>query len=752
MANSMFRRKTIDSILKDSEKGDGEVHAHGLKRVLTVRDLTFFGIAAILGAGSFSSLGGAVFNGGPGVVLLFVITAIACAFTAFCYSEFASRIPVAGSAYTYAYASFGELFAWVIGWALIMEYSIGNIYVAFSWSDYFTSFLGKVGIHIPDWLSTSYMEAKGAMLNNGNASDIAAWNTAPIIGGLRMILDLPALVINLLITYLVYRGVKESRNFSNVMVILKMAVVSLVILVGGYFVFSKGLTFNWTPANDEGIRSFMPNGFSGVMAAVAGVFFAYIGFDAVSVLAEESKNPQRDLPKGMIYSLVICTIVYILLTLVLTGAVNYRNFDGVGDPLAFIFEEQNLDAGWMQLLVAISAVIAMTSVLLVFQMGQPRIWMSMSRDGLLPPVFQKIHHKFKTPSFATIVTGLVVGIPILFTDKTFVLDFTSIATLFAFVLVCGGVLLIPKREITAGKFNLPYINSRLIFPAIIIGALAILAFFAKGYFSEITEMKLNNSDKRKVVYSVISDAKGDFHDNYMLTSNELNIISKKIKDKAQPDNLTDVIEHNNKVLNNVIDSTAYSNITNGSAYQNIDQTTSDTIQLIGPTKTNGSQGTENDIISKQLHSLDINTINKVEATLKDKDSALLAKFKNQLYVYNLYDRNSGSLPDSNFVNALGKKITAISVGDIRSESAARLESKTTLNVSTIIFWIICIILALLAFVKHWSLIPLLGLTTCLYLLTGMTKANWIWFGSWLLLGLIFYLLYGYNKSKLAVKK
>ena len=225
----------------------------------------------------------------------------------------------------------------------------------------------------------------------------------------------------------------------------------------------------------------MPNGFSGVMAAVAGVFFAYIGFDAVSVMAEESKNPQKDLPKGMIYSLVICTIVYILLTLVLTGAVNYRNFEGVGDPLAFIFEEQNLDAGWMQLLVAICAVIAMTSVLLVFQMGQPRIWMSMSRDGLLPPVFQKIHHKFKTPSFATIVTGLVVGIPIIFTDKTFVLDFTSIATLFAFVLVCGGVLLIPRKENAPGKFNLPYINSRFIFPAIVIGAIVILAVFAKGF-------------------------------------------------------------------------------------------------------------------------------------------------------------------------------------------------------------------------------------------------------------------------------
>src|SRR5689334_17233371 len=333
MGHPLFRTKKIDKILKDAATNEEAAHggAGGLKRVLTLRDLTFLGIAAIIGAGSFSSLGEAAFKGGPGVVFLFIICAVACCFTAMCYAEFASRIPVAGSAYTYAYASFGELFAWIIGWALIMEYSIGNIYVAFSWSDYFTSFLEKIGVHIPYWLSTSYKEAQGAFLNNGNPEDIAAWNNAPIIGGLRMIVDLPALVINALITYLVYRGVKESRNFSNVMVILKLAVVLLVILVGGYFVFSMGLTHNWTPVNDEGVRSFMPNGFSGVMAAVAGVFFAYIGFDAVSVLAEESKNPQRDLPKGMILSLVICTVIYILLALVLTGAVNYKKFDGVGD-------------------------------------------------------------------------------------------------------------------------------------------------------------------------------------------------------------------------------------------------------------------------------------------------------------------------------------------------------------------------------------------------------------------------------------
>lgn len=600
MSNSLFRTKNIDKILSDAASNE-EGHAFGLKRVLTVRDLTFFGIAAILGAGSFSSLGGAVFSGGPGVVILFLITAVACAFTAFCYSEFASRIPVAGSAYTYAYASFGELFAWIIGWALIMEYCIGNIYVSYSWSDYFTSFLDRFGqivhmnLHLPEYLSTSYMEAKHAIADGStNAEALSAWNTAPMIGGQRLIVDLPAFVINILITYLVFRGVKESRNFSNVMVVLKLLVVLLVIFVGGYFIFSHGLTPNWTPVNDAGIHAFMPNGFRGVMAAVSGVFFAYIGFDAVSVLAEESKNPQRDLPRGMILSLIICTIIYILLTLVLTGTVNYRHFEGVGDPLAFIFEPQNLNIGWMQFLVAICAVIAMTSVLLVFQMGQPRIWMSMSRDGLLPPIFQTIHPKFKTPSFATIVTGLVVGIPIIFTDKTFVLDFTSIATLFAFVLVCGGVLLIPKRAKQAGKFHIPFINSQFIFPIIIIGSLIALGIMVKGYFENMFQFTLTAAESETIVKGIAK-----------------------------------------------------------------------------PTQA---------VIAKTLHDAEL--------------------------------------------------------------------TKLTLNISTIIFWIVALLLSALAFIKKYSLIPLLGLITCLYLLTGMTALNWAWFASWLLIGLVIYFLYSKSHSKL----
>lgn len=450
-----------------------------------------------------------------------------------------------------------------------MEYSIGNIYVSYSWSDYFTSLLDRINMHIPAYLSTSYMEAKHAIASNtSNQELIDAWNNAPVIAGLKFIVDLPALVINVLITILAYIGIKESRNFSNLMVILKLGVVFLIILVGGYLVWNQHLTYNWLPLNNEGVHSFMPNGFSGVMAAVAGVFFAYIGFDAVSVLAEESKNPQRDLPRGMIYSLVICTVIYILLTLVLTGAVHYKNFEGIGDPLAFIFEKQNLNIPWMQLLVAICAVVAMTSVLLVFQMGQPRIWMSMSRDGLLPPLFQKIHTKYKTPSFSTIVTGLVVGVPIIFTDKTFVLDFTSIATLFAFVLVCGGVLFLPRLEKQDGKFHLPFINAKYIFPLIIILSAAIIAIAFPKYFTDIFNFDVD-------------------------------------------------------------------------------------------------------------------------------------------------------------------------------------ESALTYNISAIIFWMICLLLSIGAYLKNWSLIPLLGLVTCLYLLTGMTAMNWAWFGSWLLIGLLVYWFYGYKKSKLA---
>jgi amino acid transporter len=476
---SLFRKKSANVVLKEG----GDLEHGGLHKVLNVRDLTFFGIAAIIGGGTFSAIGNACFSGGPGVILLYIICAIACGFTAMCYAEFAARVPVSGSAYTYAYVSFGELFAWIIGWALLMEYSIGNIYIAFSWSGYFTNLLEGFGLHLPEWLTINYTSAHQAFLENKAGEGLSAWTNAPQIGGLHIIFDMPGVLINVLITWLVFIGTRESRNISNMMVLIKLAVVVLVIIVGFYYIDID----NWTP--------FMPNGFGGVMAGVSAVFFAYIGFDAVSTLAEECKDPQRDLPRGMIYSLIVCTIVYILLALVLTGMVSYTLL-GVSDPLAEIFQLKGVK--WMLFIVSIAAVVAMTSVMLVFQMGQPRIWMTMSRDGLLPKRFSSIHPKYKTPGFATIITGLVVGLPMLFTDENFILDFTSIGTLFAFVLVCGGVLMLPSQTAeeaakpTKGKFRLPYINAKYIFPVIIIATFTFLGIYIPEFFAELFSVTLTS--------------------------------------------------------------------------------------------------------------------------------------------------------------------------------------------------------------------------------------------------------------------
>jgi APA family basic amino acid/polyamine antiporter len=472
---SVFRKKSVEKILADVVEGHKDHEHTSLARNLTVRDLTFFGIAAIIGAGSFSSMGEACFKGGPGVIFLFIICAVACGFTALCYAEFASRLPISGSAYTYAYVSFGEMFAWIIGWALLMEYSIGNIYVAFSWSGYFTNLLDQFHIHFPEWLTINYRSAHKAFMESTAGEGLTAWNTAPMIGNLRIIFDLPATLINVFVTWLVYKGVKESKNASNAMVILKLCIIVLVIVVGAFYVNID----NWTP--------FMPNGFGGVMGGVAAVFFAFIGFDAVSTLAEESKNPQRDLPRGMIYSLVICTVLYIVLSLVLTGMVSYSQL-GVNDPLAEVFKIKAVK--WILFVVSIGAVIAMTSVILVFQLGQPRIWMSMSRDGLLPKKFSSIHPKYKTPGFATIVTGLVVGVPLLFTDEKFILDFTSISTLFAFVLVCGGVLTLPRKERdrTDAKFHLPYINGKWIIGGIVALTFILLAVYNRPYLMQVTTL------------------------------------------------------------------------------------------------------------------------------------------------------------------------------------------------------------------------------------------------------------------------
>jgi len=466
---SLFRKKSIDKIVADANAGLTDGHsASGLKKELGVKDLTLMGIAAVVGAGIFSTIGTAAFHGGPGISLLFVITAITCGFSALCYAEFASRVPIAGSAYTYAYVTFGEIVAWIIGWALILEYAIGNIVVAISWSGYFVNLLEGFHIHLPGWLSTNYEQAQAgyeealAHLAAGGTTETFsklarigydAMMNAPMIGSTRVILNIPAFVIVVLITLLVYRGIKESKKSTNAMVIFKILIILFVIVLGFFYVD----TSNWMP--------FMPNGFKGVLAGVSAVFYAYIGFDAISTTAEECKDPQRDLPKGMIYSLIICTVLYILIALVLTGMVSYTQLK-VDDPLAFVFEKIGLHK--IGYIISVSAVVATTSVLLVFQLGQPRIWMSMSRDGLMPKKFATVHKKFGTPSFATIITGIFVGVPSLFMSISRMTDLTSIGTLFAFVLVCFGVLVLPKisPDIKAKAFRLPYINGQFIIPAL----------------------------------------------------------------------------------------------------------------------------------------------------------------------------------------------------------------------------------------------------------------------------------------------
>lgn len=467
----LFRRKTVAGTVNElelQEKSGGQLH-----RTLGLRDLTSIGIAAIIGAGIFGTIGTASADGGPGVTLLFLFTSIACLFSALCYAQFASGIPIAGSAYTYAYTSFGELIAWIIGWDLLMEYAIGNVTVAISWSDYFTSFLEGLNIFLPEYTTMDYMSASRAadqikMLEGMPTDNVPAhvidgyqaWSTAPRLGGIRLIADIPALVINILITILVYIGIRESKRTGNILVLLKLAIILLVIVAGAFYVNPA----NWSP--------FAPNGISGILKGVSAVFFAYIGFDAISTTAEEAKDPQKDLPKAMIYALVLCTALYIIITLVLTGMVDYKQL-AVGDPLAYAFGQAGLD--FLSGIIAAGAIIAMTSVLLVFQLGQPRIWMSMSRDGLLPKAFSRIHPVYKTPSFSTIMTGIAVGLPILFFNLQEVTDLTSIGTLFAFVLVCGGILV--KPPVSKNGFVVPYVNSKFIIPALFAGGWIIAFVF-----------------------------------------------------------------------------------------------------------------------------------------------------------------------------------------------------------------------------------------------------------------------------------
>ncbi|HLA94264.1 MAG TPA: amino acid permease [Pyrinomonadaceae bacterium] len=509
MSTSLFRKKSIVQIQADAAAGlSDHLDEFGidgvptLRRSLGVFDLTLMGIAAIIGAGIFAMIGKASYNGGPAVALLFVFTATACAFSALCYAEFASRIPVAGSAYTYAYASMGEFIAWIIGWDLIVEYAIGNIAVAISWSDYFTGLLKGYGIDIPlnftmDFLTASRgfdavqkavadgatvdaltkgCSAADAAVNCGQVDGYLAWANAPHIGSIPIVADLPALLITLVITTLVFIGIRESKFAANIMTVLKIGIILLVIFLGLNYVNPE----NWSP--------FAPNGITGVLKGVSAVFFAYIGFDALSTTAEECKNPRRDLPIAMILSLVICTVLYIAVALVLTGMVSYKLLD-VGDPLAFVFGPEGANIPWVAGLIAVSAVIALATVFLVFQIGQPRLWMAMSRDGLLPKIFSSIHPKFKTPWFATIVTGIVVAVPALFMNLTEVTDLASIGTLFAFVVVCAGVLFKDKEFKESGTRYVPYINSQFILPVLLIIVFGTIYYFNPTFLSDFLTLK-----------------------------------------------------------------------------------------------------------------------------------------------------------------------------------------------------------------------------------------------------------------------
>lgn len=421
---NLFRRKEVTDIISEADASS----EHSLKKSLTSFDLLMLGIGAIIGAGIFATVGTAAAGGanhsgaGPGLVLSFVITAVACSFCALCYAEFASLIPIAGSAYTYSYATLGELFAWIIGWDLIIEYAVGNVAVAISWSGYFREFLRGFGVNIPLWLSTDFRTA---------FAHKEIIDSAPHIFGLPIVINLPAVLIVALVTYVLVIGVKESSNFNAVMVGIKILVLFFFVVVGAFYVKPA----NWSP--------FMPNGWAGVQTGAALIFFAYIGFDAISTTAEEVKNPKKDLPIGIIGSLVVCTIIYIAVTLVLTGIVSYKNL-GTAEPLATALNAINLN--WAAGIISFGAIVATTSVLLVFQMGQPRIFFSMSRDGLLPKIFSSIHKKYKTPHLVTILTGIVVAVFAAFANIDEMVELTNIGTLFAFVLVCAGIIILRYKE------------------------------------------------------------------------------------------------------------------------------------------------------------------------------------------------------------------------------------------------------------------------------------------------------------------
>jgi APA family basic amino acid/polyamine antiporter len=469
MLTRLLRTKSLEQLQANADEPE-----HQLKKNLTAFDLTMFGIGAIIGAGIFSSIGTAAAGhmadgrlpAGPGLVISILIVALICGFTGLAYAEMASMIPVSGSAYTYAYATLGEVMAWIIGWDLLLEYAISNVAVAISWGDYARSFLSSVfHVNIPAWLGMdprtalklvdgvhpmalgeklqALAGAKAGLVQG--ASVFVNWDTirtAPVVAGFPITFNLLAVIITTLITWLCYIGIKESARVNGVMVVIKVFILLAVVGLGVRFI-DPG---NWHP--------FVPHGWPGIQAGAAIIFFAFIGFDAVSTTAEECKDPGRDLPRGILGSLLICTVIYAAVALVVTGMLHYTKLGGIADPLAYIFSEHHMNgiAG----VISFGAVIATTAALLVYQLGQPRIIMSMSRDGLLGAWFSKVHPTFKTPSHATILTGFLVAIPAALLSIDEVVELANIGTLFAFSIVCAAVLILRKRRPDAPrKFRMP---------------------------------------------------------------------------------------------------------------------------------------------------------------------------------------------------------------------------------------------------------------------------------------------------------
>ena len=432
-ARRLIRTKDLNSILSESDNP-----LHGLKRVLGPFDLILLGIGVIIGAGIFATVGTAAAGdalrpgAGPALIVSFAITAVVCGLAALCYAELASLVPISGSAYTYSYATFGELVAWIIGWDLMLEYGVGSIAVAISWAGYFNSLLKSVGIFLPSWATIDIRSALG-----GGAKTTGIVAGAPHLFGLPIVLNLPAIFIVLLLTYILVKGIKESARFNLGIVATKLLVLGFFVVVGAFFV----KPHNWVP--------FAPNGFAGIRAGAAIAFFAYIGFDCLSTAAEETRDPKRNLPIGILGSLAICTVIYMLVAAIFTGIIPFPVLKGSmatqkAEPLALAMQYINLP--WAVMIVAIGSVAAQVAVLLVLQMGQARIFFSMARDGLLPTFFSKVHPKFRTPYVTTIITGVLVAFFAAFTNIEEMVDLTNIGTLFAFVLVCIGVIILRYKE------------------------------------------------------------------------------------------------------------------------------------------------------------------------------------------------------------------------------------------------------------------------------------------------------------------